>query len=270
MPDRPGHPTHRGRRPATTTAPPAATCTARARPDVRAAAGSGALGRPVRHSAKQHRLSAARLHRPRSWRNPEFGRRYPPIGLRSGLARSSRPRRRPTTGAANAHQTPYAYDNDGQVTSISHAKGGTMLVASSYQLDPAGNRTQKPRVGNGLSRTENYGYDKLNRLSCATTISAGANPCSGANTTGFAYDGVGNLTGTVATDGGGTATTGSAGYSNANRLGCAWGSGAQSNPCSGTGTTSYGFDQNGKLTTRGAVQFPPWGSRMSFLSNSVP
>ncbi len=77
-----------------------------------------------------------------------------------------------------------AYDNDGRVTDIDAAGGGTTVQDLTYGYDPASNITS---IGDNLAtnRSQTFVYDNLNRLTSATGL-------YGTNT--YAYDAVGNRT----------------------------------------------------------------------------
>ncbi len=79
--------------------------------------------------------------------------------------------------------TSYAYDSLGRLTSAIERSGGGTHASWEYAYDKAGNRTSQTRAGNtGLAAgTTTYRYDTTHRL-----IS------SSADTTAWAYDGVGN------------------------------------------------------------------------------
>ena len=120
----------------------------------------------------------------------------------------------------NGVVTSYVYDDAGRVTGITHAKGAATLLALTYTLDAAGNRTQvvDSRVG-----TTTYGYDDLNRLVSAIAPSG---------ETTFTYDHTGNrLTKTLG------ATTTTYTYNAADQLTAA-------------GSTTYTYDANGSRTRR--------------------
>jgi RHS repeat-associated protein len=76
------------------------------------------------------------------------------------------------------------YDNDGRVTSINAAGGGTTVQNLSYGYDLASNITS---IGDSLNanRSQTFVYDNLNRVTSATGL-------YGTNT--YAYDSVGNRT----------------------------------------------------------------------------
>jgi RHS repeat-associated protein len=83
----------------------------------------------------------------------------------------------------NGVQTTYTYNQLNRLTKILLAKGA-MLASYSYQLGPAGNRTQVAELG---GRQVDYAYDALYRLKSETIAGASAS-----GTIGYQYDAVGN------------------------------------------------------------------------------
>ncbi len=90
----------------------------------------------------------------------------------------------------NGVDTSFAYDAAGQVTSIEHARGGTVLDEARYTYDAAGRRT----LMRSFAGDHVYAYDSVGRVVSAD------NPGSLADEV-FRYDDLGNRTG------GGSSTT---------------------------------------------------------------
>ena len=157
----------------------------------------------------------------------------------------------------------YAYNSDGNPTSISYATSGTAgpvqafgynslqqvtsdtltsasgttLASQTYGYDANGNITSQA-TGGGLANTSaTYSYDEANRL-----ISS----ASGGTTTSYAYDSNGNMT----QDGSVTSS-----YNAQNQL---------TSATSPAGTTSYGYTLNGGLSS----VTPPTGSAQSYTSDA--
>jgi RHS repeat-associated protein len=130
----------------------------------------------------------------------------------------------------------YGYDNADRLTSVSWVKSGTTLASATYTLDNVGNRTQRvDQLG-----THTYGYDNLYRLTSVTY--------PGPSTDSYTYDAVGNrLTK--------TGVTGGYVYDAADRM-------------TSAGGMSYGYDNNGNLTSRGTDSFS-WDAEDRMTSATV-
>jgi RHS repeat-associated protein len=150
----------------------------------------------------------------------------------------------PLTGA----KLTWGYNSDSNPTSISYSTGGTAgptetlvynslqrltsdtltsassatMASEAYGYDSNGNVTSQTTGGLLAASSQTYGYDEANRLTSAT---------SGGTTTGYGYDGDGNLT----QDG---AVTDS--YNAEDQLTSATGN---------AGTTSYSYALDGSLTS---------------------
>jgi RHS repeat-associated protein len=80
----------------------------------------------------------------------------------------------------------YQYDALNRVTNAVWRAGNTALASFGYTLGPTGNRTNLAETVNGASRSYNWTYDSLYRLTGETIANAG--------TVNYAYDAVGNRT----------------------------------------------------------------------------
>jgi RHS repeat-associated protein len=85
----------------------------------------------------------------------------------------------------------YQYDALNRVTNAVWRVGNTALASFGYTLGPTGNRTNLAETVNGASRSYNWTYDSLYRLTGETIANAG--------TVNYAYDAVGNRTNRAST-----------------------------------------------------------------------
>jgi RHS repeat-associated protein len=137
----------------------------------------------------------------------------------------------------------FDYDNAERLTGIEWKKDANTLAFVDYTLDAVGNRTQRV---DGLG-THTYDYDKLYRITNADYPDA--------DETDYTYDAVGNRK-TMVT---GAGTTQYA-YDAADRL-------TSVTPL-GQSAVSYGWDDNGNLTSRGADDFA-WDAEDRLTSATV-
>jgi len=154
-----------------------------------------------------------------------------------------------STGVSDA----LLYDTANRLTSTTWSKSGSTIAQASYTLDPDGNRTSKTLAGSylpsGSAGTEYYCLDNLNRLTSVRTAAS----CGGSQTTGYAYDAVGNRTGMTTSAG-----TTSYGYDNADQL--------TSVTPPGQGATSYAYDAAGNQTNKGAGASFGWNASNQLTS----
>jgi len=127
-------------------------------------------------------------------------------------------------GTATVLATAFAYDNANRLTSLTHEtalSGGTVRASYAYTLDAADRLTQEARTWNGGATTNTLGYTYTanDQLTGVTHTNA-----SFANES-FGYDANGNRN--------------AAGYST-----------ATGNRLTGDGTSTYGYDDEGNLTSR--------------------
>jgi len=147
----------------------------------------------------------------------------------------------------NGITATYGFDGASRLTSINQAKSGSTVFSSTYTLDPAGNRTAISENLNGQSRTLGYNYDELSQLITETLQVGSSTPITSA----YNYDQVGNRTKMVSYSppitktGGPLVITTTSNYNDANRLISRSQQGTGLNPFS----YSYGYDQNGSLTS---------------------
>ena len=146
---------------------------------------------------------------------------------------------------ANGYTEKRSYDNDGRLTGIGNAKGGTTLADWQLTLDDAGQpqRVDVTRTGKPVSH-QYYTYDPAGRLLTDCTSATLAAQCPTADATAgttYTYDGVGNRT--TATKAG-ILTTYT--YDAADQL---------SSTLTGTATTAYGYDADGNQTGDGTNTF---------------
>jgi RHS repeat-associated protein len=154
--------------------------------------------------------------------------------------------RRTSLGRPNGVNTSYQYDSLSHLLSVLHTNAND---GENYVYDPAGNRTSKQNLLNGI--TENYSYDKLYQLTQAM---------QGATTTeSYTYDLVGNRI---------SSTAGQYTYNKSNQLTTlaaivfAYDSnGSTTSKTSGTNLTTYQWDFENRLSS---VTLPNGGGVVSF------
>ncbi len=124
----------------------------------------------------------------------------------------------------NGVTTTYGYDADGQLTDVNHSKSGTLISSYHYTLDANGNRTSVVETTPAGTKTTDYTYDALYRLSSVTYANG--------RTVSYQYDAAGNRLKMIAPEG-----TTDYSYDADNRL-------LQAGP------DKFYYDRNGNLTAR--------------------
>jgi RHS repeat-associated protein len=153
-----------------------------------------------------------------------------------------------TLPSGNGHTATRTFDRAGRLTTVENTHGSTILSKFLWTLDPAGNPTKAQTTRGTTDSYDAYEYDDRNRLTASCfDIASGASNCSGAaNEITYGYDKVSNRTqetrtGTVGNTGMITST-----YNAADQL---------TQTDDGTTTTSFTYDANGNLATKGARSY---------------
>jgi len=180
-----------------------------------------------------------------------FGFSYDQLSRRTQLTRP------------NGITTNYTYDNLSRLLSILHQSGSSTIDGAAYTLDSAGNRTAK--TDEMANVTTNYGYDNLYELLSATQ--------GGTTTESYSYDPVGNRTASLNIP---SYTTNSSNEmtANSNASFTYDNNGNTHTKTDSSGTTTYGWDYENRLTTvtlpgsAGTVSFKydPFGRRIEKTS----
>jgi RHS repeat-associated protein len=166
----------------------------------------------------------------------------------------------------NGVNTNYSYDNLSHLLSVLHQLSGSTIDGASYTVDSAGNRTAK--TDQLAAVTSNYGYDALYQLLQTTQ--------GGTTTESYSYDPVGNRLSSLGVSSYTSNTsneltgTSSASYTYDYN-------GNTTSKTDSTGTTSYGWDCENRLTqvtlpgSNGTVTFKydPFGRRIYKQSSST-
>ncbi len=150
----------------------------------------------------------------------------------------------------NGVSTGYQYDSLSRLLSVLHQLGGATMDGASYTVDAAGNRTAK--TDQRAQGTSNYSYDAIYEL---TQVVQGAN-----TTESYSYDAVGNRLSSLGVS--------PYAYNSSNELTSKPGAtytydnnGNSITKTDSTGTTSYAWDFENRLTT---VTLPGSGGTVSF------
>jgi RHS repeat-associated protein len=149
-----------------------------------------------------------------------------------------------------AGTTSYTYDQAGRLATLSDPLSGA-TAAYSYTPD-----SQIGQISYGTgSDTRAFGYDQLGRLTSDTLKTSGGSTVA---SIGYGYDASGNQT-SQATTGFAGAAANTYTYDQANRL-TSW--------TTDTATTSYGYDNDGNLTTSGP-QANTYNARDQITSSQI-
>ncbi len=137
----------------------------------------------------------------------------------------------------------YAYDDADRLTSVSNARGATVVSSYAYAYDPNGNRTSQVETNGGLAETTTYGYDDLSRLTRVTYPVDTAFPSG--RVVAYGYDTVGNRIRETEKDTVGAVLADKQGvFDNLNRLT------SLNDLVDGSKSTVFGYDDNGNQTSK--------------------
>jgi RHS repeat-associated protein len=168
----------------------------------------------------------------------QFGFGYDNLSRRTSLTRP------------NGVNTSYTYDSLSRLLGVLHQNGTNTLDGAGYTYDPAGSRASKTNYLNNI--TENYTYDPLYQL---TQVTQGAT-----TTESYSYDAVGNRLSSQGMS--------PYAYNSSNQLTSTLaatltydGNGNMLTKVDATGTTSYGWDFENRLTS---VALPGSGGTVTF------
>ena len=150
----------------------------------------------------------------------------------------------------NGVNTNYTYDSLSRLLSVLHQTGASTIDGANYTVDATGNRTSKTDQMAGV--TSNYAYDAIYEL---TQVTQAAN-----TTENYTYDAAGNRLSSLAAA---TASYNASNQltSNSNATYSYDANGNTTSKTDSTGTTSYTWDFENRLT---GVTLPGAGSTVSF------
>jgi RHS repeat-associated protein len=173
-----------------------------------------------------------------------FGFSYDPLGRRTSLTRP------------NGVNTNYNYDALSRLVSVTHQAGSNVLDGAAYTYDAVGNRTLLTASLSGVGQTAvSFGYDPIYQL---TQVAQQSTPPVTTET--YSYDSVGNRLSSLGVS--------AYAYNSSNELtskpGVSYSYDANGNltgKADSTGTTTYGWDFENRLTS---VTLPGTGGTVSF------